>query len=257
MAKVVYPKLKNAPLQEVIFEIKWALDVDEDSGEEYDKQFPLKQGVFANAVKHEFPIYNQRSHPLLPERLFNYKPVHQFRKRENGYPLLQLGPGMFSANDAHPTYVWGDFEKVVKLGLSQLQNSYDDGVPPIIEVALRYINAIPLPSEGVEDVAGYIQKNLKISVHSHFLLDDFSPKAQRISVSQIFDIGGGTELSIQIITAFHAETNEPMLVWHVVVMQKGGVEFNQLEAWADLAHAQANATFHNMISNELHERFRA
>ena len=51
-------KLKNAPLKEVIFELRWESTLD-DSGNPYDPGYDLAQGKFADRLHSEFPVHKK------------------------------------------------------------------------------------------------------------------------------------------------------------------------------------------------------
>lgn len=101
-----HEKLPKAPLREVIFELRWGLGYDPSSKQELDLGFDMAQGQFKHLVEQEFPFHRRLTPQNFPLSLFSHKVVHQFWKAENTYPLLQLGPGLFSQNDTEKNYVW-------------------------------------------------------------------------------------------------------------------------------------------------------
>lgn len=101
-----HEKLPKAPLREVIFELRWGLGYDPSSKQELDLGFDMAQGQFKHLVEQEFPFHRRLTPQNFPLSLFSHKVVHQFWEAENTYPLLQLGPGLFSQNDTEKNYVW-------------------------------------------------------------------------------------------------------------------------------------------------------
>ena len=88
-------KLPNAPLQEVIFELRWKLDFDPGSQSQTDKDFQFAFANFSalssNKLKHKVILKPS----AVPDILFLNRPVYQFWAAENQYPVFQLGPGSF------------------------------------------------------------------------------------------------------------------------------------------------------------------
>ncbi len=48
-------KLSNAPLQEVIFEVRWPLQPDESGRQLMDREYEMALGKFQAALKTDFP----------------------------------------------------------------------------------------------------------------------------------------------------------------------------------------------------------
>ncbi|MER3525226.1 MAG: hypothetical protein C4326_14570 [Ignavibacteria bacterium] len=71
-------KLSKAPLQEVIFEAFWELDIHPQTKQSYDPGFELAQEVFAQLVQERFPFYQRVQPEILPPFLLNHRPVHRF-----------------------------------------------------------------------------------------------------------------------------------------------------------------------------------
>lgn len=92
-------KLLNAPLQEVIFEIRWDLNINLASNREFDEGFAIALGTLATLLKNDFPHVVRKIPDDFPADLLNYSTIYQFWKGENIWPVLQLGPGIFTVND--------------------------------------------------------------------------------------------------------------------------------------------------------------
>ena len=97
-------KLPNAPLQEAVFELRWTLDVSTDDQQEIDAGYELAHGKFQAAAEADFPVYRRLFPASIPPALLNYKVVHQFWREDQQFPVLQLGPGVFTVNDTDQNY---------------------------------------------------------------------------------------------------------------------------------------------------------
>ena len=99
-------KLPKAPLQEVIFEVKWELSLDDQTQAFIDPGYQFGQGKFENAVAKDFPIYKSRLPADILVQMLGHKTVHQFWKGERNWPVLQLGPGILTVNATEKNYEW-------------------------------------------------------------------------------------------------------------------------------------------------------
>lgn len=99
-------KLPNAPLQEVIFEIRWALMPGKESGQIIDEGFELASGRLSTILEERFPYYKRIISQNIPDQLMHYNVVHQYWSGENKWPVIQLGPGIFTINCTDEEYFW-------------------------------------------------------------------------------------------------------------------------------------------------------
>jgi uncharacterized protein (TIGR04255 family) len=101
--EIYISKLPNAPLQEVIFELRWKLDFDPESQSHIDKNFQFGFANFSalssNKLKHRVIL----KPAAVPDILFVNRPIYQFWAAENQYPVFQLGPGVFTVNETEKT----------------------------------------------------------------------------------------------------------------------------------------------------------
>ena len=135
---------KNAPLVEVIAEVHWDLrTVDTSTGIQTDPYYFPLQDKFIEAsseqglsyqefvVPNFVPIEHSASHPRL-------------RLRENAekWPVVQLGPGILTANIVPPYGGWREFETFLLTQIECLLNAYRDIGQSISvnRLHLRYID---------------------------------------------------------------------------------------------------------------------
>ncbi len=135
------PKLSKAPLQEVIFEIRWTFGTDSQSMQAVDTEYPMAVGKMQNLVEDEFPVY-KRKHPIdIPEQpVLHYQTVHQFWSKDGSWPILQLGPGIFTINDTEKNYDWDTtFLPMVIKNVEKLWKAYSNKIKVNL-ASLRYID---------------------------------------------------------------------------------------------------------------------
>ncbi len=98
--------------------------------------------------------------------VFLHQVIWRFRRPGDNSTLLQVGPGLFTANALQPYRRWKDFRPTVELGVKALLESRDPAEKnqDFIGVSLRYINAFTgdllagkAPNVFIEEVLGFKQ----------------------------------------------------------------------------------------------------
>jgi uncharacterized protein (TIGR04255 family) len=159
---------ERPPLIEVICELRWRL---QPFAAIPNLSFDPHYGLFSEDFSREIAAvgYSRIEHlePIdLPIEFRSGSAVLRFRKRDNTWPLFQIGPGVMTINAVPPYEGWNDFRQVVQLGIKALSASYP--VPErylkIASLHLRYINAF-------DAEIGYMP-------HKKFLAEDLKIQAE-------------------------------------------------------------------------------
>jgi uncharacterized protein (TIGR04255 family) len=241
-------KLTKAPLQEVIFEAFWELDIDPQTKENFDPGFDLAQGVFAELVREKFPLYKRIPPPIVPPALLNRRPVHQFRKAEDQWPVLQLGPGLFTANDTEKTYIWEtEFRPIIEFGLDTVIRSYREPLR-FEKVGLRYIDAAELEGEFKGDFIKFIETNLQIRILRGF---DLGGTIRNQSLSQVYLLEDGSTLHLTI--ADGRRNNKPAVVWQTAIVKEKQMAVEEIKNWISQAHSTISGLFKHMLRKEYYD----
>ncbi len=133
-------KLSNAPLVEVIFELKWK----SDSPEELNK-FQFLHGDMYSRLKSNFPE-RENLIPSLPHNIevptgaFVNNAIYRFRRSAGGYPLYQLGPGILSVNTIDEIYDWKCFSEDIKTVSNTFFDSYQFNKDEQFTPSLRFLD---------------------------------------------------------------------------------------------------------------------
>ena len=235
-------KLSKAPLQEVIFEAFWELSVNPQTKQPHDPGFELAQGVFAENVSERFPYHKRMPHLIVPPFLMNPQPVHQFWHGEGEWPVLQLGPGLFAANETEKNYVWdSEFLPVIRYGLEAVVRSYKTP-PPFNRVSLRYIDAVELEGEFKDDFIMFIETNLQIRVDRGFEMDGTISNQM---VNQTHKLEDGSVLNLMVSDG--QRNAKPAVVWQTVVMKEGRFSVDDIREWVPNAHSVCSGLFRKML----------
>lgn len=141
---MVSQKLSHAPLVEAILEIRWRLQTNPAIPDmAVDPQYKLLVGRLYDRLRQDYPIHEPLPTSVMPDEMLNYLVQHRFRKSANGWPLVQVGPGIATVNDTEG-YIWDDFAERGRQLLQALADIYPDATWPltVTGLQLRYIDAL-------------------------------------------------------------------------------------------------------------------
>jgi len=241
-------KLSKAPLQEVIFEAFWELDINSDTKQLYDPGYEFAQGIFASMVREQFPVNKRLIPATLPLFMANHRPVHQFWTDEEKWPVLQLGPGLLTVNDTEKTYIWEtEFKPVIEFGLETVLKSYQE-MPRFEKATLRYIDAVELESENEDNFIKFIEKNLQIQIIKKF---EISGAIQKQSINQVYKLENGSSLHLTVSDG--KRNNKPAVVWQTAIMIEKYLTDQEIKKWVQEAHSVISDLFKRMLRKEYYD----
>lgn len=241
-------KLKRAPLQEVVFEVRWELPLDH-SGNAFDPGFDKAYGLFAKAIQEDFPILKDLFPPN-PTPPSPYTPLYQFWKAELVWPVIQIGRGVLTVADVEDSYIWDDYRSVIDKVLECWLNSYQLALS-ITSLRLQYIDAVDV-EDGVISSLDYVAQNFQLELVNRFTLPG---KPSGLFIGQVFDLPGGDVLHMQVQTARNNQTNKNALLWITDVERKTKAEKDFLLPWLDQAHTHTSNFFKNISTSEFYASF--
>lgn len=251
--------LKNKPLVEAIFEIKWELE-ESSLGIKIDPYFKILIGKIYERVKDEYPFYEQLPTANIPDEIAGYVVQYRLRKDEGKWPLIQMGPGIITLNDTEG-YVWEDFERRIHNLLNVLYDAYQDSENSlkINELLLRYIDAVDFNYEK-ENLFKFLEEKLKVKIQVDeklFRETGVGDLPQNIDLRLSFP-------SIDPVGMFHLRfvrgkrKDIDSLIWETMVQTSDNdVPENKDEIieWVGKAHSLTDRWFFKMIEGELLRRF--
>ena len=155
-------KLPNAPLKEVIFEIKWDLDINPDTKQQFDHGIDTAVGELKVLLKKDFPYFNRKIPAEFPVQVMNHKVVYQYWKGEETWPVMQLGPGIFTVNDTDKNYEWHDrYYPMIKTGIENLIKVYEKKLEFKL-ASLRYIDVVNVNDYEFDNWKNFIESNILV-----------------------------------------------------------------------------------------------
>lgn len=141
--------LPNAPLQEAVVSLKWALP--SVGGARYDRELDLALGRFYEAIREDYPRFSRlqagpRTFSLV---LTNYQPVFRFASagvdvEGDLYPLLQLGSGILTANEHGRRYDFETFSSAFGKAVDHLLGAYPPKYLQLVNLEFLLVNRLEL-----------------------------------------------------------------------------------------------------------------
>jgi len=251
--------LKNKPLIEAIFEVRWEL---QGSAPEMkiDPHYKILIGRIYDRVRDEYPFHEQLPTATMPDEIAGYVVQHRFRKDRDKWPLIQIGPGIITLNDTEG-YVWEDFEERIHRMLDILFEAYPDAENNlrINWLLLRYIDAINFNYEG-DNVFSFLKEKLKVNIGMY---------------EKLFEGTGVSKLPLGFDLRFSFPATKPKgaahlrfvrgkkkdvdaLIWETQVQSVSDdapKHKDQIINWVVEAHKLTDDWFFKMIEGELLRRF--
>lgn len=256
-------KLKNQPLVEAIFEIRWY-------GEKQDISAlnPTSQLILArlfDKLNYNYPKYEQLPSASIPEQMREGIVGHQF-KSENGWPLVQLGSGILTVNDTE-NYIWDDFKTRVIDVVNQLDSVYPKQEKfKTQSLVLRYLNAIDLNSDNA-DIYEFLKEKMKLDLSiNNSLFEKTSANSNPVGLDLQFafscDKPKGV-LKFRISKAKKLDEGQTItsdvLIWEATVeSEERDLKFEiplNLHKWLEEAHLVAHNWFFTLVEGDLLRSF--
>lgn len=244
-------RLYKAPLQEVIFELRWELQVDENTNNMMDKGFDLALGAFGRIVKDKFPDVIRKVPTDMPVQLLLHQPVFQFWSLSKSWPVIQLGPGIMTVNETDKKYDWDEgYFPLVKNAIDWLHEAYDSKIN-FIEASLKYIDNVKIDNYEFEHWNSFINQNLTFNFQNEFI---DSGTLRKFSFSQVFEIENASNLHLTISNG-NDKKNQEFLIWQSAVTSNDRSVISNLTDWISFAHTKTSQLFKSITKKDFYASF--
>jgi uncharacterized protein (TIGR04255 family) len=244
-------RLPNAPLQEVIFEVKWDLTLDASTRSFTDPGFELAVGKFHGQLQADFPVSKQKLPDQIPQALIGHQIKHQFWKGEGVWPVVQLGPGIMAVNETDTGYDWkSGFFPLIKRTLATLTNAYG-GELTFTNYSLRYIDTVRIADYGFTDWSSFLASNINIHLSNNF---NTRGPLKNFAAEQAFDMGQDGTLQV-VLSSGENEKKEDTFVWQTVISGQENIQQADLEIWIDKAHRNTSDIFKEICKPDFYGSF--
>lgn len=245
--------LPYKPLVEAIFEFRWRI-----SREEGDPRYSLFVGRLYDRVQPKYPFHEPLPTSVIPLPAAENVVQHRFRVEKDRWPLIQVGPGIVTANDTEG-YIWQDFGQQAKLLMKVIYEAYPDPHQlHVASLALRYRDAFEL--EPNQDMLNYLSDKLKstVSFPSELFKDtavSSSPQILNVMASFTTEKPKGNIL-VRLGSGKYKE--KAALIMELAVRSDSQDVPNMPEGfggWVEAAHRLTDDWFFKFIEGELERRF--
>ncbi len=251
-------ELKNKPLVEAIFEMRWALQ-QKGLGVAADPHYRLLLGRLYDRLQTEYPEHQQLDTANIPDEMAGHVVQHRFRVAEDDWPLVQLGPGIFTVNDTGK-YRWSDYRARVIDAQKKLYDAHPkSGELKIENLTLRYINAVEFDHQS-SSVLDFLNEKMKVSIslpQSLFENTDVDLLPQHFQTHQMYHSKKPLGI-VQISFATGQRDGKSALLWETMC-QSAGDDLpkmpEEFETWLDQSHTLVKNWFFKLIDGDLHRRF--
>ncbi len=258
--------LKNKPLVEAILEIRWHLvQLFKVEGQAQmmvparDPHYRLLLARLFDRFQKEYPVHEQLPTANLPDDMLGQVLQHRFRSAKDEWPLVQVGPGVFTVNDTH-RYTWTDFQQRAREAVVRLYDAH----PSVAEfhvqsLVLRYIDAVEYNYKD-ENAFAFLRDKMKLGINlpdSLFQNTSVESRPQSFSWQAVFQCSkppGTVHLSF----ATGQKEDTPAILWETTVQSAGDDLPNMpggFPDWFDAAHEITDEWFFKLIEGELERRF--
>ncbi|MGB2937449.1 MAG: TIGR04255 family protein [Phycisphaerae bacterium] len=252
--------LKNKPLVEAIFELRWRPEEPSLGTPGARPNYALFLGRISDELGDDYPFYEQLQSASIPTEMAKHLVQHRFRKAKDAWPLVQVGPGIITLNDTKG-YTWAAFRK----RLAQLLEIFFKVAPSsqqgleIESAVLRYIDAIDLDF-AKHPVLTFLASHLKTEL--------------RLPPKLFEDTGVAPDpCELDLRFAFHRARPEGIVRMRFARGQRAGTEAlilqtnaesakdappktqQEMLTWLEEAHTLTRDWFFALIAGELEKRF--
>jgi len=251
--------LKNKPLVEAIFELRWNLQ-KQAPGIRIDPHYKILVGRLYDKVSREYPHHIQLPTANMPDEIAEYVVQHQFRKGKEQWPLIQVGPGLVTLNSTHD-YTWLDFEERICNLIEALFETYpnSDTNLKINKLILRYIDAVDFDYEN-DNVFVFLKNKMKTEIGLYEeLFKDTGVDSSPLHIDLRFSFPSRQPKGAVLLRFFRGmKTGENALFWETQMQSIGAhapSDKNRIKLWVQDSHALMDDWFFKIIEGDLLRRF--
>lgn len=240
-------KLKNPPLIEVIFEIKW----NSANKQEIDKFQLLIGSIYAELKDQYGKPMSLLPDPNIPIQAFLGKPIYRFQNLTNNIPIsYQLGPGILSINYVGTEYDWLIFSKEICKIVEIFERLYSFKDGEDVYLGLKYLDFFDFNFEQ-KNVFEYLKNKFHITIEAKFIENAFG---LNFAIAQkkddaLFNILINTGILNNKRSGFIVESR-------LSITKPSEICFENFEQRINSFHNDLSSFFKSMTAGELYNSFK-
>lgn len=266
--------LRNKPLVEAILEVRWGRNPLPQAGPmvsaftitgsmnvlNTDPHYRILLARMSEKVSTiGYPFHEQLPSAMVPDEMVFQIVQHRFRNQPNGWPLVQMGPGIITLNHSS-NYTWSKFRENTLVLVDTLESAHPSPNEfRATSYTLKYINAIQFDyTKG--NVVEFLKDKLHINIDfsDHFFQDEgIQAKPSNMILNITFPSAQLKGLlTNQIGTGL--SNNVPSIVWEIGFASDDDLPdifSSNFVDWLDNAHSLIERWFFYAIEGELERVF--
>jgi uncharacterized protein (TIGR04255 family) len=237
-------KLPKAPLVEVVIELRWKITSKEElAGVQY------LYGDLYNELKKKYPFRESILPVEVPMEMTMNQPVHRFRAKKGGYPLLQVGPGIITLNTIDAEYYWNTFFKDAKELIQTFFNIHP--INNTIAPAILYIDFFPFDFHE-NNVHEFINQKFNVTFGQSFFETEKLPTDFNMGFAYNIDLG---DLRVNFQKGKNNGT-EGILLQTRINGKQVALNYENINNWLNEAHELSSNLFKQLTKGGLYESFK-
>lgn len=251
---------KNAPLVEMIVEVRWRLTPVSTvpNGGVDPFHDVLKKELVNEANNVGYRAIQEIVPPEVPREFLAGQPTTQFRKGHNAWPLFQLGPGIFTINITDGYSGWeGGFREDVLIGIQSLYKAHP--APKLLQIETVRLIAIDAFSteHGFKNYLDYSKDFLGLgSILPNDFVDQYAQEddAFEIRSETVFSLKEIDKSSARIsIGSGQKNGNKALVLQTAIETNKSFDGSDSVVDWLDEAHLIHRNMFRSLLTTRLRE----
>jgi len=240
-------KLPNAPLVEVIFEMRWDVKNVEDV-----KDFQYLHGDLYANLKNKYP-YRENILPLeIPIDMAKWSPAYRFRTKENGYPLIQIGLGIITVNTNDEFYYWDKFKEEVKSILLAFEEIYSKIKNANAIISLLFIDFFEIDFNRSNTI-DFVNNNLNLKLEQKFIADE-NINTKEINMVLNYQIEDDVLLINLYRGGIHNHKNG-LILETKIISNSSIYDSAKMIKWLEIAQDKCSTIFKDITKGHLYESF--
>jgi uncharacterized protein (TIGR04255 family) len=240
-------KLPNAPLVEVIVELRWNITKEDLVNVQY------LFGDIYTELKQDFPHRETITPVEIPIELLLNQPMYRFSRDKNQYPLYQVGPGIVTINTIAELYEWPEFAKQVNVITEKLFQLYPFKKGQKLNPSILYLDFFAFDFEH-SNVIDFINKMFNVTYKQNFLHVSSYPSEINFGFGYAVENLGEVKVSFQ--KAKNPLEQDGILVQTRLIGKNLTAGLADTSQWLDRAHALCSDLFKKMTAGPLFDSFK-
>ncbi|OGV65070.1 MAG: hypothetical protein A3K19_20460 [Lentisphaerae bacterium RIFOXYB12_FULL_65_16] len=250
--------LKYKPLVEAILEVRWAVQRT-PQGMALDPHYKLLPGRLFDRISGEYPVHEELPTAGFPDEIIGQVVQHRFRVASNAWPLIQVGPGVFTVNET-ADYTWADFRARCVAAVASLFDAYPKREDLKVQrLMLRYIDAEDFDHSSL-DCLGFLKEKMKIDVSLPAALFRDGVESRPVSLNLHTSFASQSPKgTVNVRFATGQREGKRVLLWETMVQSASPDELpvmpDAFQSWVDAAHGITHRWFMTLIDGELKRKY--